>query len=41
MIVAFVDGHYAPARRAAALRRILSLPVHRRIQILSQVVLGR
>ena len=41
MIVAFVDGHYAPARRAAALRRILSLPVYRRIQILSQVVLGR
>jgi stage II sporulation protein D len=40
MIVAFVAGHYAPARRAAALRRILSLPVQRRIHILAQVVSG-
>ncbi len=41
MIVAFVDAHYASARRAAALRRILSLPVRRQIQILSQAVVGR
>jgi len=38
MIVAFVDGHYAPARRAAALRRISSLPVPRQIAILARVV---
>jgi hypothetical protein len=40
MLVAFVDGHYAPARRAAALRVIASLPVKRQIQILRQVITG-
>ena len=35
MIVAFVDGHYAVAHRAAALRKIRSLPAARQVQILA------
>jgi hypothetical protein len=38
MIVAFVDGHYAVAHRAAALRKIRSLPAARQVQILARSV---
>jgi len=41
MVVDFVDGHYAASRRAAALRKILSLPTARQIQILAQAVFPR
>lgn len=41
MIIAFVDGHYAPARRAGALRTIRSLPAARQIRLLAQAVFPR
>ncbi len=41
MVVDFVNGHYAASHRAAALRKILSLPATRRIQILAQAVFPR